>query len=140
MPPGVRLVEWRLKEPPVCLEIYSIVMDSAKFAASTLGQIQALLNNPRAKVGWTMPQLIDRLTQVGVRVALETNEAVERVKQESGVLATATKFGAVQELGAAPDFAARHYSPARRSPSLRRRIRMWREARCSSTNYSEAAA
>ena len=75
MPPGVRLIEWRLKEPPVCLEVYSIVTDCRKFAESTLGQIDKLRKNPKAKVGWTMAQLIDRLAQVGVKIALESANA-----------------------------------------------------------------
>ena len=75
MPRGVRLVRWNLKEPPVCLELYSVVTDSAKFAKSTLGQMKILLENPKARVGWTMAQLIDRLAQVGVTVALELGEA-----------------------------------------------------------------
>jgi hypothetical protein len=81
MPPGVRLVQWNLKELPVCLEVYSIVTDPTKFARSTLGQIQRLLENPRAKIGWSMPQLIDRLAQVGVIVALEPREPNERSKR-----------------------------------------------------------
>jgi hypothetical protein len=71
MPRGVRLVEWDLKEPPVCLESYSVVTDSAKFVKSTLRQLKVLLENPKARVGWTMAQLIDRLAQVGVTVELE---------------------------------------------------------------------
>jgi len=47
MPRGVRLVEWNLKKPPVCLEFYSVVTDSANFAKSTLGQIKVLVENPK---------------------------------------------------------------------------------------------
>ncbi len=75
MPRGVRLVQWNLKEPPVCLEVYSVVTDTMKFAKSTLGQIRVLLENPVAKVGWTIEQLTDRLAQVGVTVAIETSES-----------------------------------------------------------------
>jgi len=78
MPRGVRLVGWNLKKPPVCLEFYSVVMDSAKFAKTTLGQIKVLLENPKARVGWTMAQLIDRLAQVGVTVTLEPNESLKQ--------------------------------------------------------------
>jgi hypothetical protein len=74
MPPGVRLIQWSLKEPPVCLEAYSLVTDTTKFVQSTLGQIQRLLEDPGAKVGWTLPQLIDRLAQVGVIVAVDVGE------------------------------------------------------------------
>lgn len=77
IPRGVRLVEWNLKEPPVCLESYSVVTDSAKFAKSTLGQMKLLLENPKARVGWTMAQLIDRLAQVGVTVTLEPSDSLK---------------------------------------------------------------
>lgn len=77
MPRGVRLVQWNLKEPPVCLESYSVVTDSAKFAKSTLGQMKILLENRESRVGWTMAQLIDRLAQVGVTVSLEPSESLK---------------------------------------------------------------
>jgi hypothetical protein len=81
MPSGVRLIEWNLKEPPVCLEVYSVVSDTTKFAKSTLGQIERLLEDSKAKVGWSMPQLIDRLAQVGVIVELETEKSSEKPRR-----------------------------------------------------------
>ncbi|MEQ1472375.1 MAG: hypothetical protein ABLQ96_01070 [Candidatus Acidiferrum sp.] len=36
MPCGVRLIEWKLKEPPIAIETCSIVTDPAVFARSTL--------------------------------------------------------------------------------------------------------
>lgn len=71
MPPGVRLVAWELKEPPIEIETCAVVTDSALFARATLEQLRAALANPRRWVGWSVPQLIDRLAQVGVCVALE---------------------------------------------------------------------
>jgi len=81
MPHGVRLMEWNLKEPPVCLEVYSVVTDTTKFARSTLGQIRRLLENPQAIVGWTLPQLIDRLAQVGVIVEANLSEKPRRPRR-----------------------------------------------------------
>jgi hypothetical protein len=72
MPPGVHLVSWKLKEPPIALEVCSLVTDTALFAKTTLQQLQIALAAPKRWVGWTVPQLIDRLAQVGVIVALET--------------------------------------------------------------------
>lgn len=71
MPRGVRLVEWKLKDPPVVIETCSVVTDPELFASSTLRQLQAALSNPKKWAGWSVPQLIDRLSQVGVLVTLE---------------------------------------------------------------------
>ena len=71
MPPGVRLIEWKLKEPPVAIETCAVVTDSGLFARTTLEQLRIALAEPKRWVGWTVPQLIDRLAQVGVNVSLE---------------------------------------------------------------------
>jgi hypothetical protein len=70
MPPGVNLVEWKLKEPPVAIETCAVVTDSALFARTTLDQLRVALGSTKRWVGWSVPQLIDRLAQVGVQVAL----------------------------------------------------------------------
>ncbi|MFY9582913.1 MAG: hypothetical protein WAR21_00295 [Candidatus Acidiferrales bacterium] len=71
MPPGVRLLRWNLKQPPIAIETCGVVVDPALFARSSLEQLRVALAEPRRWVGWTIPQLIDRLRQVGVEVALE---------------------------------------------------------------------
>lgn len=70
VPPGVRLVSWNLKEPPMAIEYSAVVTDTAKFARATLKELADRISNPRRKYGWTVPQLIDRLRQVGVTVAV----------------------------------------------------------------------
>ena len=70
MPPGVHLVSWKLKEPPVAIETCTVVTDTALFAKSTLEQLRIALAQPKRWVGWSVPQLLDRLAQVGVLVAL----------------------------------------------------------------------
>jgi hypothetical protein len=76
MPPGVRLIEWKLKEPPVAIDVCSVVIEPERFARSTLNELRIALANKTARrkqcVGWTVAQLIDRLAQVGVRIDLET--------------------------------------------------------------------
>lgn len=72
MPPSVRLVRWDLKQPPVAIETCAVVTDSALFARTTLEQLGTALAQPKRWVGWSIPQLIDRLTQVGVVVALKS--------------------------------------------------------------------
>jgi hypothetical protein len=72
MPEGVRLIEWNLMEPPIIIETFAVVTDPALFARSTLAQLRTALPQPKRWVGWSIPQLIDRLRQVGVTVAVET--------------------------------------------------------------------
>jgi hypothetical protein len=74
MPLGVRLVEWNLKEPPVAIEICTVVVNPPLFAKTTLAQLGTALANPERWVGWSVPQLLDRLAQVGVVASLEPAE------------------------------------------------------------------
>lgn len=71
MPDGVRLVKWNLREPPVAIETYAVVTDPALFARTTLVQLKVALANSKRWVGWSVPQLMDRLAQVGVVVEME---------------------------------------------------------------------
>lgn len=72
MPPGVQLISWNLKEPPVAIEVCSIVTNSVLFARTTLEQLRTALAHPKRWVGWSVPQLIDRLAQVGVSVEIQS--------------------------------------------------------------------
>ncbi len=74
MPPGVRLLAWNLMEPPVVIETSAVVVNPALFARTTLTQLTTALANPERWVGWSVPQLIDRLAQVGVFVKLGKEE------------------------------------------------------------------
>jgi hypothetical protein len=76
MPHGVSLIAWKLKEPPVAIETCAVVVDTVLFAKSTLEQLRIALTEPKRWVGWSVPQLIDRLAQVGVQVALEMTSKV----------------------------------------------------------------
>lgn len=75
MPPGIRLLHWQLKEPPVAVEVCAIVTDPALFARTTLEQLSIAISEPNRWVGWTVPQLVDRLHQVGVHVQVESQGA-----------------------------------------------------------------
>lgn len=74
MPPGVRLINWHLKEPPVAIETCAVVTNPALFASTTLEQLRTAIAQPKRWVGWSVPQLIDRLAQVGVSVTLESTD------------------------------------------------------------------
>jgi hypothetical protein len=71
LPPGVRLIEWNLKQPPVAIETCAVVTDPGLFARTTLEQLRIALAEPKRWAGWSVPQLIDRLGQVGVRVVVD---------------------------------------------------------------------
>ena len=71
IPPGVRLVKWNLNEPPMAIDVRSVVVNSSLFAHTTLTQLGIALAEPKRWVGWTVPQLIDRLAQIGVVVILD---------------------------------------------------------------------
>jgi hypothetical protein len=71
LPPSVRLISWNLKDPPVAIETCGVVTDPALFARATVEQLKIALAHPGRWVGWSVPQLLDRLAQVGIVVKLE---------------------------------------------------------------------
>jgi len=77
LPAGVHLIEWKLKEAPVPIERFEIVTDPAKFAGTTLEQLRIALEFPNRKVGWTVPQLLQRLALVGVCLVLQKGPSGE---------------------------------------------------------------
>lgn len=79
MPPGVRLIAWELKKPPVAIETCAVVTDPALFARTTLEQLGTALAHPKRWVGWSTAQLIDRLSQVGVDVEIKDGKGGSNV-------------------------------------------------------------
>lgn len=75
MPPGIRLIGWQLKQPPIAIETCSVVMNPHVFAVVTLNQLDYALTTKRW-TGWSIPQLVDRLKQVGVQVELGNSESI----------------------------------------------------------------
>ena len=75
MPPGVRLVRWAPKEPPVLLQQCSVVIDVEKFISATLAQLRARLEGRDFLAGnWRQRELIERLEQVGVEVEVNDDQ------------------------------------------------------------------
>lgn len=73
MPPGITLISWDLKRPPVAIETCSVVINPASFAKSTLLQLRAALAGKHWAAGhWTTAELIERLRQVGVEVEIDS--------------------------------------------------------------------
>lgn len=74
MPPGVRLISWKLNDPPIRIERWSVVTEPALFAQATLEQLGAALAGKERLAGhWSVGELRDRLEQVGVMVSINAN-------------------------------------------------------------------
>jgi hypothetical protein len=82
MPPGVRLLKWEPKEPPVMIVRMGIVSNVDNFVAATLLQLQARLEGKDFLAGnWSLRELVDRLDQVGVAVKIENAPSAGRSAQ-----------------------------------------------------------
>jgi len=78
LPQGVRLVRWEPKSPPVAIDVCSVVVDVPKFVQGELRALDSRLNNPRPiDGGFTVPQMLDQLRQVGLEVELQEKAGAE---------------------------------------------------------------
>jgi hypothetical protein len=72
MPIGVRLVRYEPRKPPVAVDVCSVVTDVPKFIERELRDLDSRLNSPwTIRGGWSVPQILDRLRQVGVEVEID---------------------------------------------------------------------
>ena len=77
MPPGVRLLKWEPKTPPVAVVRKGIVSNVDRFIGATVRQLGARLEGKDFLAGnWSLRELVDRLEQVGVHVQVEHDENV----------------------------------------------------------------
>jgi hypothetical protein len=84
MPPGVRLLKWEPKNPPIAIVRMGIVSNVPKFIAATLLQLQARLEGKDFLAGnWSLRELVDRLEQVGVVVKVEGTQCAGRSDEQS---------------------------------------------------------
>jgi hypothetical protein len=70
MPSRVHLIQWNLRRPPVAIETCAVVTDPILFANTTLRQLRDALSGPEG-ANRIVPELIDRLSQVGVIVTID---------------------------------------------------------------------
>jgi hypothetical protein len=85
MPPGVRLLKWEPKNPPIAIVRMGIVSNVPKFIAATLLQLQARLEGKDFLSGnWSLRELVDRLEQVGVVVKVESTQSAGKSDERSG--------------------------------------------------------
>src|ERR1700676_1228401 len=79
MPPGVRLLKWEPKKPPIAIVRMGIVINVPHFVAATLSQLQARLEGKDFLAGnWSLRELVDRLEQVGVAVEILSTQSAGR--------------------------------------------------------------
>jgi hypothetical protein len=79
MPPGVRLLQWEAKDPPIAIVRMGIVSNVDKFIDATLRELRARLEGKDFLAGnWSLRELIERLEQVGVHVKMECNDSVSK--------------------------------------------------------------
>lgn len=72
LPNGLRLISYAPQKPPVAVEQCSIVTNVELFIQSSLDDLEERLNHPNAvRWGWTVPQILDRLRQVGLVLEVE---------------------------------------------------------------------
>ena len=72
LPNGLRLISYAPQKPPVAVEQCSIVTNVELFIQSSLADLEDKLNHPNAiRWGWTVPQMLDRLRQVGLVIEIE---------------------------------------------------------------------
>jgi hypothetical protein len=73
----IQVVSWDLKPPPIAVTRSSVVVDPAKFAETTIRQLEAALaGKPWLSGQRSVSDLCERLKQVGVTVAItEPSEA-----------------------------------------------------------------
>jgi len=76
MPPGIRLLNWKPKAPPIAIIQVGVVTDVNQFVAATLLQVRARLEGKNFLAGnWSLRELVDRLDQVGMEVMVEASES-----------------------------------------------------------------
>ncbi len=76
MPPGVRLLRWQPKNPPIAIVRMGIVSEVDKFVCATLRELRARLEGKDFLAGnWSLRELVDRLEQVGVVVSVEGTQS-----------------------------------------------------------------
>jgi hypothetical protein len=72
MPIGVKLVRYEPRKPPVAVDVCTVVTDVPKFIERELRDLDSRLNSPWAiRGGWSVPEILDRLRQVGVGVEID---------------------------------------------------------------------
>jgi len=78
LPPGVRLVRYTPKTPPVAIQPCSIVTNVDKFIRSYLRDLRFRLEHPEAYACTPMCEILAKLAEVGVELALDRSHSTGR--------------------------------------------------------------
>jgi hypothetical protein len=85
LPPGVRLVRYAPKTPPVAVQPCSIVTDVDKFIAAYLQDLDWRLKNPKGYAAAPLPEILSKLAEVGLELELEAPvPAASRGRERGG--------------------------------------------------------
>jgi hypothetical protein len=71
LPPGVRLVSYCPKNPPLAVAPISVVTDINKFIRSYLRDLEFRLEHPQARACASLNEILAKLAEVGVELALD---------------------------------------------------------------------
>ncbi len=70
LPPGVKLVRYAPKPPPVLLAPWSVVTDVEKFIRAELCDLEWRLKHPKGYAAPPLPEILSKLAEVGVELEL----------------------------------------------------------------------
>jgi hypothetical protein len=71
LPQGVRLVRYQPKEPPIGIDLCSVVTNVDKFIRFELRELDGRLNNPvQIRDGWGVFAILERLRQAGLELEI----------------------------------------------------------------------
>jgi hypothetical protein len=80
----VRILVWDLLPAPVVITNFSVVNDVDRFARSTLRQLGNALAGRDWRAGnWSIRDLVERLEQVGVKVAIEQSTTMGDAREHN---------------------------------------------------------
>ncbi len=72
LPPGVRLMSYQPKEPPVAITVCSVVTDVPKFIEHCLAELSARLHSPvQIRAGDSVFELLSKLADCGLELVVE---------------------------------------------------------------------
>jgi hypothetical protein len=85
LPRGVRLLSYCPKSPPVAVTSISVVTDISKCLRSYLQDLEFRLEHPQARVCAPLSEILSKLAEVGVELALDPPRAPESDRTDETV-------------------------------------------------------
>lgn len=85
LPPGVKIVRYAPKRPPVAVAPVSVVTDIGQFIRAYLGDLESRLERPGQYFVPPLPEILSKLADVGLELKIEDEP---RVPNAHGVVIT----------------------------------------------------